>query len=68
MTDTPTLSSLNGFQQQLSIVRENSQEEEEEEIYRTTHESLHEDEQQSDKSDFDIIESLIDVDELNEGI
>lgn len=65
MMDPPTTSS-NSFQHQLSTVREDSQEDQ---IYRTIYESFHEDDdQQSDKSDFDIIESLIDPNESNEGI
>lgn len=58
MVDPPTSSSY--FLPQLSIVREES--------IRTKIDSFNEDDQHSDKSDFDIIESLIDLDELNEGI
>lgn len=64
MVDPPTSSSSYYFLPQLSIVREDSREE----SHRTKIDSFNEDDQQSDKSDFDIIESLIDHDELNEGI
>ena len=64
MVDLPASSSSCHFLPQLSIVREDSREE----SLRTKIDSFNEVDQQSDKSDFDIIESLIDHDELNEGI